>query len=75
MLSINNKHIILERIAEKFRLSLNECAIIGDDITDLTLIRRAGFSVAFCPKNDKLKKYADVIINEKDLSLVLNYFP
>ena len=69
----HNKHPILENILKKLKLSWNECAVVGDDITDITLLRRAGLSIAFCPKNMKLIKAADVVIEKKDLREILSY--
>ncbi len=69
----HNKHLVLENVLKKLKLSWEECAVVGDDITDITLLRRAGLSIAFCPKNMKLIKAADVVIEKEDLREILTY--
>jgi 3-deoxy-D-manno-octulosonate 8-phosphate phosphatase (KDO 8-P phosphatase) len=44
-------------------LSAREVAYIGDDLLDLPLVRRAGFSVAVVNAVDELKKAADYVTN------------
>lgn len=46
---VSNKVVELNKLLEKYSLSLDEVAYIGDDINDLGVIRLVGFSA--CPKD------------------------
>lgn len=56
---------ILNDICERLEISLENVAIIGDDINDLDIIKKAGFSA--CPSDamDSVKTNVDVILNRK----------
>jgi phosphoserine phosphatase len=68
------KHEILHKITEKENISFEECAVVGDDINDLAILRKVKLSIAFCPKDMRLIKAADVVITKKDLKEILAYF-
>ncbi len=51
-------------------LGVDRTLVVGDGANDLSMFCQADISVAFCAK-DVLKKAADVIIDEKDLRLIL----
>lgn len=46
---VSNKVVELNKLLEKYSLSLDEVAYIGDDINDLGVMRLVGFSA--CPKD------------------------
>ncbi|MCH2225348.1 MAG: HAD hydrolase family protein [Crocinitomicaceae bacterium] len=56
---------ILKGICKEQGLSLDEVAIIGDDINDMEVMRNVGMS--FCPKDavDVVKSTVDVILSKK----------
>lgn len=43
------KYEAFSKVMQRFGLSTDECAFIGDDIVDLPVLRRVGFSV--CPRD------------------------
>jgi phosphoserine phosphatase len=43
-------------------------------IFDIPLFKKAGFSVAFNPKDLRVKQAADLAIKNKDLKEILQYF-
>lgn len=47
---------------------------IGDGANDREMLQAAGVGIAFCAK-EALKKSAQVVIEERDLELVLNHIP
>jgi 3-deoxy-D-manno-octulosonate 8-phosphate phosphatase (KDO 8-P phosphatase) len=53
---------ILQGICDKLNLSLEEVAMIGDDINDLEVMRKVG--VSFCPKDAEnvVKQQVDVVL-------------
>ena len=65
-----SKGDMLERIAKVMDISKEEILVCGDGANDLSMFAHAGTRVAFCA-HDILKKEANVIIEEKDLSLIL----
>ncbi len=66
---------VINEIASCEKIKLREIAAVGDDFNDRGLFRKVGFSIAFCPKDPKLIKYAKVVVDKKDLSGILPYFP
>jgi 3-deoxy-D-manno-octulosonate 8-phosphate phosphatase (KDO 8-P phosphatase) len=55
---------ILESIAEKYRLSYDEIAFIGDDIPDLPVLQRVGLSAAPRNAQDQVKKRVDLVLEK-----------
>lgn len=62
---ILQKESILGSVCKNFRVSVDEIAYIGDDINDLQLMKKVGFSVS--PKDGikQAKKIADYICKSK----------
>lgn len=60
-----NKLLILNQWCEKLGLNLNEVAIIGDDINDLSVMKSVGLSV--CPNDavTPVKQQVDLILTKK----------
>ena len=72
MLGINRCYVgrdskisVLESWIEEMGISLNEVAIIGDDINDLGIIRVVGFSACPADAVEVVKKQVDVILSLK----------
>lgn len=65
---------VINEIASCEKIKLGEIAAVGDDLNDRGLFRKVGFSIAFCPSDPKLIKYAKVVVDKKDLSEILPYF-
>ncbi|MFQ5647766.1 MAG: HAD family hydrolase [Candidatus Aenigmatarchaeota archaeon] len=63
-----SKALALKDFAGKFGLKLKECAAVGNDIEDSEMFKTAGFSIAFRPKDEKIKHLADAVVNDlKDI--------
>ena len=58
-----NKKEVFERILKKNELTANQTAFMGDDIVDIPVLKRVGFSVAVANALDVVKKSADYITN------------
>ena len=56
---------ILDEWRKKLKLSFNEIAYIGDDINDLKIIAKVGFSAAPADAVDKVKKAVNVVLKKK----------
>lgn len=50
-----------EKILDKFRLSADKIAYIGDDLLDLPVVIQAGFSAAVANAVDEVKQHADYV--------------
>jgi phosphoserine phosphatase len=70
---MDNKADALKEIAYKLKISLDKCVFVGDYLNDLKAIEVAGLGIAFNSKEEKLKKVADIVIENKDLSEILKH--
>lgn len=62
---VKNKVKVVETLLEKLQITFEDCAFIGDDINDVALLQKAGFSA--CPANapDYIKNKVDYITKTK----------
>jgi YrbI family 3-deoxy-D-manno-octulosonate 8-phosphate phosphatase len=62
---ISNKVKIADELCDKFNLSYDDIAFIGDDLGDLPLLKKVGFSC--CPKNasEYIKKNVHLVLDVK----------
>jgi 3-deoxy-D-manno-octulosonate 8-phosphate phosphatase (KDO 8-P phosphatase) len=56
---IQDKAKILDKIAEQTGVAPEQTAFIGDDLPDLSLMRRVGLSIAVADADKTVRKYAD----------------
>lgn len=63
---------ILREFAKELGLDVIQTIAVGDGANDIEMIQVAGIGIAFCAKA-ALVKAADVIINTRDLRLVIDY--
>lgn len=61
----DSKMSVLESWMEEMGISMNQVAIIGDDINDLGIMRVAGFSACPADAVEVVKKQVDVILSLK----------
>ncbi len=57
----HHKLPVFKELLEKLGLSPDKVAYIGDDLTDLPVIRYAGLGVAVANAADEVKQYADYV--------------
>ena len=62
---IFNKLGVSEEILKKRSLDYANIAYVGDDIVDIPLLKRVGFSVAVADAADDVKKYVDYVTRNK----------
>ncbi|MCU0230602.1 MAG: HAD family phosphatase [Acidobacteria bacterium] len=65
----------LERIAAAEGISCAECAFVGDHWNDIPALTRAGFGVAYRPKEEEVRRAARAVIESGPLSAMLEWFP
>ncbi|MFO7722678.1 MAG: HAD hydrolase family protein [Bacteroidales bacterium] len=59
------KAVIIEQWAEKAGVALDEIAYIGDDINDLDVMRKVGFSAAPSDASQAVRKEVHVVLSAK----------
>lgn len=69
-----NKVAVLYSLVKHLGITTKQCAVIGDSIYDVPLFKAAGFSIAFNPRDEKVKENATASIVQKDLREILQYF-
>ena len=62
---------VLSELIEEKGYTLDECVAIGDGANDISMIESAGYGIAFNAK-PALKENADIIVETRDLTDVLN---
>ena len=60
-----NKKEIFEKILKKHKLSADAAAFMGDDIVDIPVLKRVGFSAAVADALDVVKKSVDYVTENK----------
>ena len=71
MMFNNSKGVMLQKLQNILGISAKDTLVVGDGANDLSMFEYAALRVAFCAK-PVLKEKANVIIEEKDLSLILD---
>lgn len=71
MMFSDSKGNMLLALQKLLDISYNDTLVIGDGANDLSMFKYAKNRVAFCSK-EILKKEANIIINEKDLRLLID---
>jgi 3-deoxy-D-manno-octulosonate 8-phosphate phosphatase (KDO 8-P phosphatase) len=56
-----DKRVAYRQIAEKYSLNDDEIAYIGDDIVDIPILEKAGFSVVVADADDEVKAAAMMV--------------
>jgi len=72
MMFSHSKGDMLKRIQNILGVSENETMVVGDGANDLSMFKFAKTKVAFCAK-EVLKKEANIVIEEKDLTKILEF--
>lgn len=71
MMFNDSKGEMLKKLQKLLEISKENTLAIGDGANDLSMFKYAGTKIAFCAK-PILKKHADIIIDTKDLTQILN---
>jgi phosphoserine phosphatase len=65
------KALALEEFAHAHGIELSETVAVGDGANDRNMLRMAGLGIAFCAK-EALKEVADVVVERRDLRILLD---
>lgn len=72
MMFNDSKGQMLEKLQKLLDITPENTLVVGDGANDLSMFKYASKRVAFCAK-PILNESANIIIDEKDLSLILNF--
>jgi len=72
MMFNNSKGQMLKRLQNLLDVTKENTIAVGDGANDLSMFKYAGTRVAFCAK-PIVKENADIVIEEKDLTKILDY--
>ena len=72
MMFNDSKGQMLQRLQKLLNVTEENTLAIGDGANDLSMFKYAGKKAAFCAK-PVVKEHANIIIEKKDLSLILQY--
>ena len=62
---VNNKVSVLEKLCNDLKISFDEVAYIGDDINDIGIINKVGFSACPCTAPIYIKDKVNLVLNKK----------
>lgn len=68
---LTNKDKIVKYIAKDFDVKLGNCAAIGNSCFDVPMFETCGIGIAFNPGDECVKKFADFIVEGKDLNKLI----
>jgi phosphoserine phosphatase len=71
--SFHSKDRNLPHILQRFNVTQNECAAVGDDVTLIPLFKKVGLAIAFNPVSKAVERNAHIIIKERNLRRILPY--
>jgi len=63
----------VREIAERFGVTKDETVSVGNSRYDVPMFEQSALGIAFRPEDDCVRNGADVIIEEKDLTAILDY--
>ncbi|MBR9676267.1 HAD-IB family phosphatase [Candidatus Woesearchaeota archaeon] len=69
----DRKDVALRKICEREGIPLERTVFVGDHLNDVAACKSAGLGIAFNSRVQELKDVSNVIIQEKDLRLILKH--
>jgi len=72
MMFSHSKGDMIERLQTLLQISKADTLVCGDGANDLSMFAKASIKIAFCAK-EVLKKEANIIIDTKDLTKILDF--
>ncbi|MFO8110815.1 MAG: HAD family phosphatase [Thermoplasmata archaeon] len=70
---LNDKGKVFRSVLRKAGVSKEYTAAVGNSFIDVPMLKEAGFGIAFNPDDEEVCQAADVVVDEKDLRLILEY--
>lgn len=69
---LTEKGEAVSRIARRFRLDREEVAAVGNSRYDVSMFKASGRGIAFNPEDEDVRKQASAVVEEKDLTKILD---
>lgn len=69
-----HKDHIVKTLAQQLNITQEACAAVGNSCFDLPMLETCGLGIAFNPEDDCVRKYADVVVEGKDLRALIPIF-
>jgi phosphoserine phosphatase len=69
----SNKDEVVDKILELLGVGWRETVAVGDSASDLPVLKRAGFSIAFNPSDEEVARSAHVVIRARSLRPLVKY--
>lgn len=67
------KDVVLKDIIENYRYKREDIMSVGDSKYDIPMFDLSGLSIAFDPKDEEVKREADIVILERNLLRIIDY--
>jgi phosphoserine phosphatase len=67
----HTKGQLMARLRAEAGARIEECLAVGDGPADLDLFAGAGLAIAVCPRNERVRQAAHVVIEDGDLSRII----
>lgn len=67
------KDKVLVSLSKMLNVSLSKFIAIGDSKYDIAMLNVVGLAIAFNPKDEEVKRVADIIIEDNDISKILEH--
>ncbi len=64
---------VIQALAMKAGITLNDCLAVGDNVADCCMLKHAGIGVAFSPKAECVRQSANIVIEQSDLRKIVDY--
>jgi phosphoserine phosphatase len=61
----------MQRLRAEAKARIEECLAVGDGPADMDLFAQAGLAIAVCPRDERVRRAADAVIEDGDLSAVI----
>jgi len=62
-----DKVALVEKLAEDYKISIDKCAYVGDDVNDSEVFKKVGLAIAFNCAKPQVRAFAHVVIKSQDL--------
>ena len=68
-----HKDETVNKLSKQLKIPLEKIASVGNSCFDIPMFEITGFAIAFNPEDECIKETADVIVEGKDLTRILNH--
>lgn len=72
---MDGKARAVRELAAEYGVGTDSCAFVGDHWNDLAALECAGLGIAFRPKDEAVRRAADIVVEDGPLTRLLDFFP